>query len=255
MNTIISPSSLALAATGLAPAGSSVCKEAGLVCAVCGVPIEVGQPMDDLALPDSFTNYSSLAHPGGAHRCGACTAVMGRKEFQVGMATGIFSSEGWFPIMLKEHRSWAFLTPPEPPFAICIQTGKQQHVVWRAPISTSRDIIFVRVGELVVRIRRPALLAARDAAIFLNAKRAEMVVDNGKSRGRPSTSALENPFFHGWKLDAVGGGTRKFWVDKLLDGGFIGETDLSPLNCLSPAESWAVGATLAAPVKPQAIKF
>ena len=144
--SIISASKIAIEALGLKPVGSVSPEDT--LCAVCGCEIKKGDLYDeDMVLPESFTNYSSLANPSGKHRCGNCTAVMTRKEFQMGWSTSIMSEEGYFQLLRKEHRAWFLLNPPEPPFAIGIQVSQQQHIIWRAPVSLSKDIIFMRIGE------------------------------------------------------------------------------------------------------------
>lgn len=247
---ITSPSHLAIAALGLAPEGTMACPE-NSSCAVCGSLIHEGDLVDGLALPDSFTSRAALAHPEGSYRCGACTAVMTRPEFQMSFSTAIFNRDGYYSIARKENRSWAFLTPPEPPFAICIQNAQQQHVVWRAPVSLSKDILMVRVGEQVIRLRRPALVAARSVALMLNEQLAQS--DVKRKPGRPeSAEFIRSPFTADWKLQTVGGGRPASWVSDLVEKGQVQPADLAPLECLNGGEVWALNAVLhPAPVKPE----
>ena len=122
---ILSPSSIALSAVGLSPSGSLTnTSHNPLTCSICGVAIGPGAVYDELSLPVSFTNQLAVAIPGGRYLCGACNSVMTTGEFQMRFATGLFCSEGFFPIMRKEHRAWAFITPPEPSFIITVQTAK-----------------------------------------------------------------------------------------------------------------------------------
>lgn len=252
---IISPSALAIKALGLSAEGTMDCPEE-TQCAVCGAKIAVGERIDDLALPPSFTNHATLAHPGGKYRCGACTAVMTRKEFQMGLSTALVSAAGYFPIIRKENRAWAFLTPPEPPFAICIQNAQQQHTVWRAPVSLSKDLLLVRVGEQVVRLRRRYLVAARETALMLNDKRAEMLAAEKRQRGRPLGADPESPFLNDWKLQSAVGGRLKGWVPPLLKHGYVTPEDLLPIEQLNGGEAWALTAVLHLnPVQPEPIKL
>lgn len=250
--TMISPSLLAIQALGLSPEGSAVCNAEDLACAVCGSSIRRGDPVDDLVLPPSFTNRNSLVRPLGSYRCGACTAVMSRPEFQMGLSSALFSVEGYYPIARKEHRAWALLTPPEPPFAICVQTSQQQHVVWRAPVSLSRALIMMRVGERIIRLRSRSLAEAREVALMLHERRRRHEASASRSRGRPANAdTIESPFVSDWKMQSVAGGTFKRWMATMLEEGIVAATDLEPLYRLNGGEVWALSAVLHPhPVKP-----
>lgn len=244
--SITSASEIAIKAVGLKPAGTHLADEAGRCC-LCGAWIEPGDLVDDAKMPPSFTNKASLAAPNSKVRCGACTALLGRDEFQMQWATALFSAAGAFPLMKKEHRAWAFLTPPEPPFVIAIQNSKQQHVVWRTPVSLSRDLYFVRVGDQVVRIRRDKLVKARAAALTLLDVRHATA---SASRGRPAAT-LESPFVNDWKFQSADGGTLKSWVTKLVREGHVLPEQLASLTALTAGEAWAIAAVLhPTPVRP-----
>lgn len=245
---MISPSRLMTKACGLPLEGTHFVTESmiGERCAVCGDTLRTGEPVDELNLPPSFTNHASLAIPGGEWRCGACTSVMTRSVFQMAASTVIFSEEGVFPIVKKEHRAWAFMTPPEGPFAICVQNAKQQHVVWRAPVSLSKENILVRVGEQVLRIRRQVLMNARAEAIHLDGLK--------RAQGRPTKDGYENPFYVDWKLQSVASGDFKSWLNTLLFTHQISPKDIPAILSLNGAEAWALGAVLHDnPVKPEPI--
>lgn len=242
---MISPSRLMVTACSLPLEGTLVVSEAMTHehCAVCGDQLRLGEPVDVLDLPASFTNQAALAQPGGDWRCGACTSVMTRPVFQMAASTVLFSADGVFPIVKKEHRAWAFMTPPEGPFAICIQNAKQQHVVWRAPVSLSKENILVRVGEQVLRIRHRVLMEARTEAIALDSVK--------RKQGRPTKDGIENPFFVDWKLQSAASGEFKTWLPTLLATHQIARSDIPAILSLNGAEAWALGAVLHdTPVKP-----
>lgn len=245
---IISPSRLVVDATGLPFEGADVCDERhiGQHCAVCGDALVTGEPVDPLDLPASFTNHSALALPGGDWRCGACNVVMTRSVFQMAASTVLISREGIYPIVRKEHRAWAFLTPPAGPFAISIQNAKQQHVIWRAPVSLSSENIMIRVGEQVVRVRQRMLLAARDEAILLNGL--------NRSQGRPIKDGIENPFVNDWKMQSPQGGRFKLWLCKMIEAEEVKSDQIKTLLSLNGAEAWALTAALYGdPQKPESI--
>lgn len=251
---ILSPSSLALSALGLSPSGA-LCNTAGegLACAICGTAISTNDIYDVLDLPTSFTNKNSIASPGGKHICGACNTVMSAGEFQMRLATGLFCKDGFFPIMRKEHRAWAFLTPPEPPFSVTIQTAKQQHVVWRAPVTLSRNLILVRIGEQIVRLRRPMLIAAREAVLRMSEarQRAATGAKTKKSEKSAPVESVESPFVTDWKFQSSAGGVLKLWAETLINEGGVSNPDRETISLLNAGEIWALQAVLhLKPVKP-----
>lgn len=235
---MITAPQIALTAIGLAPEGSRTCAAdgAGVPCSVCGAPIHAGDPVDPLSFPASFTNRASLAVPGGAWRCGACTAIMSRGIFQLGAANVLIHASGIYPILKREHRAWAFLEPPEPPFAICLQDAKQQHVVWRAPVTLSRDFLMLRLGEKVFRLRRQHLLDAREEAIRLNSLRT--------APGRPPNAIADSPFFIHWKMQNTSSGRFKSWFWDLVQQGKVQLSDVPALCSLTGPEIWALNAVL-----------
>lgn len=159
--------------------------------------------------------------------------------------------------MRKEHRAWAFLTPPEPPFVIAIQTAKQQHVVWRAPVSLSRDLILVRVGEQIVRLRRPSLIVAREAVVRLHDAR--KAADGGKQKKATAPAAaesLESPFVTDWKFQSSVGGVLKNWAATLIAAGAVSASDKAALSLLNAGEIWALQAVLhLQPVRPDPLSI
>lgn len=246
----ITASQLTVRAAGIKPLGDRLAgpEHTGYRCAVCGAQIEAGEPFESLSLPRTFTNHASLAIPKGDWRCGACSAIMGNSEFQMGASTILVCSEGIFPIVRKEHRAWAFLTPPEPPFVIAIQNAKQQHVIWRAPVTLSKDLITLRLGEQIFRLRRQKLLECVEVAKRLDAVR--------RTAGRPMKDVIESPFVNDWKFQSANGGQLKGWVWKLKEGQEIDQTDFAALTELNGGEAWALTAFLSTVItKPEPIKF
>lgn len=256
---IISPSAIAISSVGLALSGDYIndSPTMALTCTVCGASIGEGQRYDDFTPTSSFTNQLALALPGGKHICGACKTVMTTGEFQMKFATGLFCNDGFFPIMRKEHRAWAFLTPPATPFVVTIQTAKQQHVVWRAPVTISRDLILVRVGEQIIRLRRQRLVSAREAALRLDEARKQADAGKSKKSAAPKPDdAAESPFVTDWKFQSTAGGVMKRWSSELIKQGAISESDKIALTTLNAGEVWALQAVLhRTPTKPEAVSI
>ena len=258
--TIISPSAIALQALNLAPQGDHVAhKEDSIRCAMCGTFVNPGETYSFLMLKESFTNQLAMAIPGGTHVCGACHVVMNTGAFQMSLATAVVSASGYFPIMKKENRAWAFLDPPEPPFFITVQNAQQQHVVWRAPVSLSKDLILVRVGEQILRLRRPQLIKARDIVFRLNEYRRNAARTGNKEKKTPDFA--ESPLVAEWKYQSVDGGTVKAWYSNsnpekpgLLEIGAVTLAEHAHLMSLNAGEVWALQAVLHyKPVKPDCL--
>lgn len=239
---------LILAATGLAPEGSDICDERhlGQDCSVCGAPLVLGQPVDALDLPNTFTNHSALAHPGGKWRCGACTVVMSRVDFQRSASSVLITQDGIYPMMQKAHRAWALQTPPETAFALCIQNAKQQHIVWRTPLTINAQQTLVRIGDQVIRIRREVLRQAAAQAGLLASLKSE--------KGRPIKNGIESPFEGDLKLQSGRGGMLKPFVYKLLEQGVVKPEDIDALLKAGAGEAWALDAYMyEEPVEPESI--
>jgi CRISPR type IV-associated protein Csf1 len=78
----------------------------------------------------------------------------------------------------------ALENPAEPPFVAAYATANNQHMAWRAPVSLSRDIFYVRVGLRDLRVRRPFTLRAVEAAVAI-----------GEFMGvAPTKSSLPHPY-------------------------------------------------------------
>ncbi len=248
--SLITASQLTVRAAGMSPVGTlkASAEHAGHRCAVCGAALVPGEPIDRLDLPRTFTNHYALAIPKGDWRCGACNAIMGNADFQMGASTILVCDEGVFPIVRKEHRAWAFLTPPKPPFVIAVQNAKQQHVIWRSPVTLSKDLLMVRLGEQIFRLRRQKLLACIDVAKRLDEARV--------TPGRPVKDAIENPFVNDWKFQSSDSGKLKGWVWKLLAEEKIDPGDFAELTSLNGGEAWALTAFLSATAtRPDPLRF
>ena len=156
MPRVISPSQVLCDAAGIAPEGSPA--ESAGVCALCGTPHEKGDCISAFEMKDSFTNWSALAAPESPWVCGYCQATLASarmKAFQCLVA----SRDGVFRALANNEIAHVLLNPPPPPFIVHIgMVGKSSHVTWRTPVSMSRDVFFVRDGELSLKINMPRVL-------------------------------------------------------------------------------------------------
>ena len=256
--SLISPSALAVSALGLEPSGSKTSDGTEkLSCAMCGVPIGKGMRYDLLELAPSFTNKLSMAIPGGTHICGDCKTVLANGEFLQAFATVLVSKDGVFSVMRKENRAAAFLEPPEPPFFISIQNAQQQHMIWRAPVSLSRDLILVRVGEQILRLRRQKLKQAREIVFRLDALRQEIAMAGQSKASKKAVQEYAESLFLSdagtWKYTSTKIGVKASWYTKLVEAGVVTTAEQNLLSSLNPGEAWALQAVLhRSPALPEA---
>ena len=152
-------SELATRALGLTPVGSRYAG-APCRCAMCARPIETGDTSTALRVSSSFTNYAALTPSDQV--CGYCTATREQPVMRFLQRT-LIASDGCYSVAKDDERAWLFLTPPKPPFAVCINQASATatfHLHWRTPVTTDVNLLVVRVGERVLRIRRLRLLDA-----------------------------------------------------------------------------------------------
>ncbi|EQD52305.1 CRISPR-associated protein, Csf1 family, partial [mine drainage metagenome] len=68
--------------------------------------------------------------------------------------------QGVFKFASNDQQAAMLLNPPATPFAAIFSTKQQQHMIWRTPVSLSRDFFMVRVDGDVLTIRHPILMDA-----------------------------------------------------------------------------------------------
>ena len=89
------------------------------------------------------------------------------------LSFAVLTEDGVFQIAKDVHKAWLFLTPPEPPFIAVLSSATMQHLVWRTPVTLSKELIYLRRGGDLFTIRPGALTLAVDAAKRIKARRSE----------------------------------------------------------------------------------
>lgn len=151
---------------GIAPTGTEQADHAG-ECAMCGGHYNKGDVVEPFKPEASFTDYTALAFPQATHICGACKALW-RREFMQTYSKVVVSEEGMHMFASNDNQAYWLLEPPKPPFMMLISDQQLMHIVWKTPVSLSRDFYFVRLGEKTFSIRRNLLKDAREAAFLLS---------------------------------------------------------------------------------------
>lgn len=184
---MISPSEFLINSIGLPKSGTHTATENGR-CVACGQEYHAGELIAAWEPSDSFFDFSDLAYPASSTLCGACHALWQTgKDFIQTHTKSIVTKEGVFPFFSNDAVAYWLLNPPEPPFLAFIGTQKTGHIVWKATVSTSKEIIFVRYNDKLLRIRRPLLLKAVEAARLLMPRLLEEAKENALAKGRKFT--------------------------------------------------------------------
>lgn len=135
------------------------------ICAYCGLIIQKGDLCSKFSPTPAFMDDHSLAGKGSDIFCGYCAPLLSAKGLRES-GYGMFSEkDGALPFRKWADIARALENPPTPPFVAVYATANNQHMAWRAPVNLSRDIFYVRVGLRDLKIRRPVLLKAREAAV------------------------------------------------------------------------------------------
>jgi CRISPR type IV-associated protein Csf1 len=257
---MIYPSDIAIEGARLQPDGVPWAGSA-TKCACCGKAVLPG----DIAVRDkdrfgpNFMDGPSLAAKGSGAVCGACSAIMNAKPL-IKLQSVVVSRDGAYSISKDVNRAWFLLTPPEPPWVAVVSDTTQAHLIWRTPVTVDNELMIVRMGARLLRIRRQRLLQAIDdcqvAANALVSQRAA----SGKRSASDASADLRHPFVAlGREFDRPGQGVLRPDFIKAS----LGSPELLAvkrrLNELSPGELWAL-ATLVKrkveePVKPEPIEI
>lgn len=182
MTKRLSPSEVVVRAMGREPDGVPAKQSA--VCGYCGGQINPGDMCIPFAAGAAFMDDLSLAARGSAWTCGYCAVLLGAEGLRIS-GYGMFSLDnGALPFRKWGDIAKALENPAVPPFVAVYATANNQHMAWRAPVSLSRDVFYVRVGLRDLRIRRPFALRAVEAAVKI-----------GEFMGvAPTKSSLPHPY-------------------------------------------------------------
>ena len=91
------------------------------------------------------------------------TAAILERPYMQKYSKSVISSDGWFKFATTHDVAWFLLNPPTPPFVMICSLAKMEHLLWRTPLSLSRELFFVRLGQRLLRVRHRSLLAVHEA--------------------------------------------------------------------------------------------
>lgn len=194
-STVLYASDLAVSALGLKPEGAPWAREA-THCACCGRPILPGDKAvrDSDRFGPSFTDGPSLACKGSGAVCGACSTIMNAAPLRA-LQCAVITEREAYPIGKDVNRSWFLLEPPEPPYVVVVSDTNQAHLVWRTPVTVDNNLVVVRLGARLMRIRRAILeQAVKDCLTAANAVNERRESSAAKGRKATVIEGLRHPF-------------------------------------------------------------
>jgi CRISPR type IV-associated protein Csf1 len=130
------------------------------------------------------------------------------------------------PAARPTHKKWLLLNPPEPPFVFLQTDSKLSHMIWRTPVTLSKELWYVRLGARLIVVRLPVVHEAL--------KRFNQIAqrfDHSKHKwvpNHPFTSLdfeLRNP---------------NCWRIRNDLGPYLERGDLDFITTLQPGEYWAL---------------
>jgi len=258
---MVTSSELACISTNTKPIGTRKATANGH-CGVCGGAIRAGDLVDDMVFGASFSNHNELADEMADDKCGYCAAILSNTKFILNFSTCVYTKKEAFPFGKKINRAWFLINPPTPPFAITVQATKSQHVVWRAPVSLSKEVFYVQLGDNTLKIRHKFLMNAINTTTLLRdayEKQLEDIAFKTKKKAKKTDRNKLRPLNYGeMKGQMLKLGQLQYWVKKLIKEGYVTEKDIASLKALNWGEAWALDTAStegnAAPEKPDTLK-
>lgn len=152
-----SSSRFACESIGLQPNGVEA--RESFTCCMCGALHPSGTLYAKFHPSSSFLDSPSLAwREGTLWQCGWCNALSG-KAAMLRTQKAIFTTNGAYPIAKDANRRWMLENLPKPPFLIVASDTHLVHMVWRTPLSLSRELFYIRLGARLLTVRMPLVRA------------------------------------------------------------------------------------------------
>jgi CRISPR type IV-associated protein Csf1 len=209
---MMSPSKIALHASGFNHISEYTLEE-DANCVMCGTAMQKGELASSWKPTSSFTNWSQLRAPQSKHICPDCSGVWRSEFMQTWLNGAIYTAKGVYKVNSADTMAHALLNPPEAPFVWARGDQKIQHLVWRTPVTTDKNLLAIRLGEKIVMIRRLRVIDT-----FKSIREAEEIIKAmPKEKRLPKRANPGNEYgifkYLDWGVDSVDHG--------LLSDGFI----------------------------------
>jgi CRISPR type IV-associated protein Csf1 len=236
----LTSSRLAAVAAGHIPVTTETAMDDGH-CTMCAGAIRRGERYMPASFGRSFTDRAYLAAPSSLMLCGHCAAIRDKLFLQT-LSSSVVTRDAFYRFASNNDRAWFFLNPPEPPFIAYTTNAQMQHLIWRTPVSWSRDVFHVRYGHNLLTIRHARLLrglkAARRLVTALNA-------DTTSGKKRKSSYTLRSPFSAlDRELSTLEHGYLRQQLRQMAATNQDIQLDVALVESLNAGELWALTALL-----------
>lgn len=152
---------IAAKALGLSPLGNP--SEKPCQCCLCGRRIDAGDLRVPFIAQSTFMDGRALTGDS-RHSCGYCAVHRGKTTMMALQKFCVTESRAW-KLYSGANRAWMLRNLPDEPFVFAFSDSKLQHLVWRTPVSLSKEFFKVRCGNRVFSIRREAIFAAYELCV------------------------------------------------------------------------------------------
>jgi CRISPR type IV-associated protein Csf1 len=171
------------------------CRQAGLnpqgaiastaeTCLMCGRLISPGEARSEFRPLSSFMDSPELcARERSTKICGYCVHLT-KKDVMLKTQRVCITSKQIIPAAWLAHVKWLLVNPPEPPFVFLQSQTKLCHMIWRTPLTLSRQLWYVRMGTRQLTVRLALVVKALD--------RFKRIVD--RIDGLSVNQKLQHPF-------------------------------------------------------------
>jgi len=137
------------------------------------------------------------------------------------------------PFHKLTHKKWLLLHPPEPPFVVLQSDAKLAHMVWRTPVTISKDLWYVRLGKRQLIVRMPLVRAALECFASVADRFASVQPQTKKGAAPPR---LLSPFATlGYNLDDL-----DLWRIRSDVRPYLNSNDFDQIHKLRLGEYWAL---------------
>jgi CRISPR type IV-associated protein Csf1 len=233
---ILSSSALYRQAAKLAPQARGTVTDDSH-CVMCAAPLPAGtaaNPLRNSTFDGAFNNRLDLRATTGRYVCGDCETLW-TKDWMQKYSKSFATSDNVYKFASNEQQAAFLLNLPEPPFCAIFSTRQQQHMIWRTPVSLSRELYIIRVDGDLLQIRQSALLEGLRAYRHAEQVMAATALARTGRKLKPPAALFSREL-----ASSAMGSLRADVAELMLQTG--NDWVIPTLNGMSMGEWWALGA-------------
>lgn len=150
---------------GQLPLPPAIASETDEICALTGETVPAGvEELVPWKAGSTFRDQYDIVDRTSAYVAQQTAAILERPYMQK-YSKSVISPDGWFKFATTHNVAWFLLNPPTPPFVMIFGFAKMEHLLWRTPLSLSREVFFIRLGQRLLRVRHAELMAIHQAHV------------------------------------------------------------------------------------------